>query len=317
MKLALLGIDRTAKLAARVFGSAQQHDISIVCSNDNDVAEILQTNPTARLEPEWENLLLVRDFDLLLVAAPMENQPLRDEQLRRLVQEGVPTVVVQPAAEAILLHELAMIQHDTKSILGGLEPNLRTPGRRASAASSARCSGRRDFAGFVSAVVQRSEMAARDAGRSGRDAQWIRELIGPPDRVTALAPPLQGDELQNLVITFVGRTAAMAQWSLASASGEDEIRIDASNGNAVWKPARDGSCEISVHTNETQHQIDWTAAECEQELGRNLISFLEHTLEGTTDAASFDDATRAGGTGRGGTRKQSPQPHDSFALRTT
>lgn len=292
MKLALLGVDETAKLAAISVAAGDQHEISIVCAASDEAAEILQSNPAAKLEPEWESLLLGRDFDLLLVAASQEPSALRDEQLRRLVQESVPTVVVQPAAEAILLHELAMIQHDTKSILAAWNPVLGHPAWQQIGQSLPDVA-----AGEISQVsFYRSLSDAKwpqVMWQIGRDAQWIRQLIGPPDRVTALAPELREDELQNLVVTFVGRTAAMAQWSLARGASDDIIKIETPTGSAVWKPACDGSCVIAIESKESPAEIQMSAADCERAQGQNLIKFLEDALAGRNVDLSFEDATRA------------------------
>ena len=292
MKLALLGIDRYVHSLAAAVLRDQRHEVTVVCDSPEREGDVLQLHPAAHREGDWENLLLGRNFDLLVVGANPQNGELRYEQLRRLVQEAIPLVVVQPAAEAIALHELAMIQNDTGSLLAAWNPLL---GDTAIGLINEHLRG--SEAAHISHVSIQRSISERTwqaiKMQLARDAQWVSQLIGPPDRVTALAPNTGGDELSSLAVTFVGKGNALAQWTLGAATGMNAVTVAGNFGTAEWQTQMDGSSELAIDGPSGREERAWTSEEHQAEVGRNFLSFLESTLEAQKQRDSFELATRA------------------------
>ena len=288
MKLALLGVDRWVQLAAESASRSPDCTVSVLCDTSE---QILAMHPAASVVP-WEDLLLGREFDIVIVSSSFKDDVQRTELLRRLVQESVPALLIQPAAEAIVLHELGMIQHDTSSILAVWNPVLGHP----AVSKIAQAFPEAESAGASQVTFKRS------IGTSGwdevlphlaRDAQWIRHLIGPPDRATALATANEQDALKNLSVTFVGPVGAMAQWSLAGPAEEDSIVAEFASGRAVWHVNREGGCGLALEGTDSSETTSWTAEEVHKYWGDGLLSAAERILNDGDESKTFDDATRA------------------------
>ena len=304
MKLALLGIDSFLQLASEAAARDAKSDVevTVVCDASSAAADVLNKHPGAILEGEWENLLASGNFDVLLIGTAGAGEELRTEQLRRFVQDGVNVVLVQPAAEAIVLHELEMIQRDSQSLLVTWNPMTDHPAMRHI----------RDVPGFGPAdtmqhlSIQRCIPGAtwpKVQVQLSRDAQLVRQFIGPPDRVTALAPAPSGDTLSNLAVTFVGPTSAIAQWTLSGNAGEDVVTIAAATGQASWRTTTTGDATVEFVTPEGKQEAKWTNSDCEQALGQGLLTFLKDAYNShqaakqeqkiLTGPMNFDDTSRA------------------------
>jgi len=299
MRLALLGIDDSLLRLAEAVARDADHQIDVVCDDSELAVDVLRLHQAAERETEWESLLLSRKFDVVVVGTsappPTPEQPqLRVEQLRRFVQERVPTVLVQPAAEAIVLHELAMIQHDTRGLLTAWNPVLAHPAVKRVNALFPSAGGEPPAVSHVSLqrVIDDPDWTKIKTQLS-RDAQWVRQLMGPPDRVTALAPQSDAGALRNLAVTIVGPTDALAQWTLASAAGSDSVTLAGPTGQTRWTSSRDGASQLQIDGPNGREEHAWTAGEVSDALGDDFLDFVQQALERQQDAETFDHACRA------------------------
>ena len=126
MRLALLGLDETTAAIAHAVFSGSGDAIVLACNVDRDRAKALFPDVTFRLEP-WESLLAegagLLPCDAVLVGRD-DDEERRLEQLRRLVQAGMPLLISHPVHHSMLAYyELDMIRRETGAI--------RAPARRA------------------------------------------------------------------------------------------------------------------------------------------------------------------------------------------
>src|SRR6185295_12592744 len=92
MKLAILGADHDILELARAVGASNEHEIVLICDEGNDVGYsegLRAVVPRARTVEAWEGLIDAEQVDAVLVARGMI-EDLREEQLRKFVQSGVP-----------------------------------------------------------------------------------------------------------------------------------------------------------------------------------------------------------------------------------
>lgn len=311
MKLAFLGMDDYLLRLAEAAAADADAQLALLCETGAHAAALHQLHPAAHIEGDWENLLVGGEFDVLVVGAShigasigasdralQEGDELRTEQLRRLVQEAVPTVLVHPAAEAIVLHELAMIQHDTGGLLAAWNPLLAHPAVEWME-ENLQVGGAAPVAIAQVAVHRALEDPTwpRIQTQLARDAQWLRRLIGPPNRVTALAPAGENQSLQNLAVTLAGSSTALAQWTV-SAAGLDRITVTGGARQAVWESAPDGGeSKLTVRRHDDEFSQSWNQAESDAHVGRRFLAYLRKRVETDGDAAGaghdFDAACRA------------------------
>jgi len=120
MRIALLGVDE-ATLAVATAAARDGHDEIVIDASAARAAEAKSIARSARMIADWENALDTNSVDAVVVAAnqPSGDQPdLRIEQLRRLIQTGIPTLVSHPINLSMLeCYELEMIREESRSIV--------------------------------------------------------------------------------------------------------------------------------------------------------------------------------------------------------
>ena len=131
MRLALLGLDETTLALSRAAQESGLDEIVMLC----DVEEHAQTlTGAAGLRPQsWEALLTGAAsggpfFDAVVVSRDVADDDRRLEQLRKLVQDGVPMLVAHPIHTSMLAYyELDMIRRETDCIVVPDLPARRHP----------------------------------------------------------------------------------------------------------------------------------------------------------------------------------------------
>lgn len=257
MRIALLGIDEPLWQIATAAAGSQEHTVVVACEAGERAAELMQLFPAARLESEWESLTLGDAFDLLAVGGSAQvDRQRREEQLRRLVQAEVPLLVVIGAADAIVLHELAMIQADTQSLLAAWNPLRSCP-----AMEKLLELVRDDTSlGDVSQVTMQRHLPdtspAAVASQLVMDADVLRSIAGELDRVTALAPQRDDGTLAGMAVTFAGPDAAVVQWNLQSGTETAaRLGVQTAGGQAVLDiRGMTDAWELSVQTPDGRQQ---------------------------------------------------------------
>src|SRR5688572_27695584 len=101
MKLALLGADPAMLSVARAAAEGGKHSLVWAVEASAATGYLRGLWPQIELREDWESLLSPGAVDGVLVARA-KDEDLRAEQLRKLVQAGVPLLVSHPVFESML-----------------------------------------------------------------------------------------------------------------------------------------------------------------------------------------------------------------------
>ena len=120
IRVGLLGVDATSAAIARAVVESRRFEFAGVYMVEDDGEEsrsLLQSLGRVRRFGAWETLLDSQQVDVAVVA-PSRNEDLRAEQLRKLIQTGMPVLAVHPVLGSMLdCYELDMIRRDTGSLI--------------------------------------------------------------------------------------------------------------------------------------------------------------------------------------------------------
>jgi predicted dehydrogenase len=253
MKFATLGCDDMIPCVARWIKQQSAHDIVAVFDAGECGAELLALFPHAATGEGWESLLAGRDVDAVIVSArphAPELQQARAEQLRRLVQEAVPMLLIHPVCEAIEAIELEMIRRDTNGVLVPLHPELHHPAfvELASIATDPAAE-----LGPVEQVAMERSLVDRSApfaiiDQFARDAVLLISLMGDIRQVSAMGG--LGDELDfsNLSVNLRGAGSITGRWSVGPVHDEPKLCVSAvgTRGRATLDMPDDGTFRLTV-----------------------------------------------------------------------
>ncbi|MFC1759812.1 hypothetical protein ACFL2H_13770 [Planctomycetota bacterium] len=232
MRFALLGCDEKTAQIAEWIARTEKHTVNAVYQPGDYARTLADLYPAADMDDGWEASLLNKDIDAVIVgyvpSGTMEMEQ-RADQLRKLVQESVPTLLVHPACESIVAFELEMIRPDTNCPLVAYVPN------KYHSAFVAFCDAVResdDSIGTVEQIVVTRCSTNRDRQTVLRllaeDSMLITEMIGDVKTVSAAgATGEDNTNLANLSVTFVGDAAAGARWSIEPAGHFDGVKLSA------------------------------------------------------------------------------------------
>ena len=128
MKLALLGIDDVALAIARRALETTRHEIVLLTEEDltghepDSLRQLRAMVPPRTPEFAWEAMLYDRPADAVIVARG-QDQDVRAEQLRKLVQAAVPMLIAHPVVDSMLVYyELDMIRSESGCIMVPIAP---------------------------------------------------------------------------------------------------------------------------------------------------------------------------------------------------
>lgn len=242
MKLALIGCDSEAlALVEALLASTdnlQQTRFQLTAAFDlgSWESDVIRLAGAVDTRSDWESLLVASPVDAVLVARGQldpadktgySGQERRCEQLRKIVQAGLPLVVIHPGCEEIVGFELEMIRSDQQGTIVPWFPGF-VPG-----AISALC----DLAhspesplGEIEQVTMERELQDRSRSQVlwqfSRDAEILRRLLGSITKVAASGPvsesmrdPMAGGPkpllpLANLSVHLSGNKTFPARWSI-------------------------------------------------------------------------------------------------------
>ena len=225
MKFALLGADNDALDLARAAAASPGHDLVWTHDLGPAALEARSLAPGARYGEDWEALLTGSVADVVIVARG-EADP-RSEQLRKLVQAGVPLLLCHPAHDSMLLYyELDMIRRESRCVMLPYAPEARHPAIERLAAEIG-------DAGPPSAEIEQLVFERRMADRRksavlrqfARDVLLIRRLCGELNKVSAMAPPSEAARYSNLGVQLTGQSGALVRWSVGPVEETAGARI--------------------------------------------------------------------------------------------
>ena len=247
MKLALLGCDDETLALVREAIARDEHTLVAAYDTAAFRPQVESLAPSARLDEDWETLLLGTLADVVIVARgrldPSRSTGFaaderRNDQLRKLVQAAVPLIVIHPGCEAIVGYELDMIRSDSGGIIVPF-----VPGQNQDATMELRTSTlyNESLIGSIEHVLFEREMTSRSRpkvlAQLARDVFLIREFLGTICKMSAtgaavgetadpLGPkPKTLPSLENLSVHLSGEERFAARWTVMPAEQEDRIRI--------------------------------------------------------------------------------------------
>ena len=177
----------------------------------------------------WQDVLDESELLAVVVAKDdPEVQPILDDLLRLLAQNGTPLLLPHPACDMIMGFELQMIQQDSQALIGPWLDGLTHPiwqqlqNWTVGESSPIGVVERLDLQRVVSSRSQESVLEAFT-----KDALWLRALLGRVEKIQAIGVDVGSpDDWSQLVVTMTGPTGTVAQWSSISDSSGRDSRLE-------------------------------------------------------------------------------------------
>ena len=264
MRFALLGCDNKTLLIADWIARTEGHSVNSIFQPDEFAEPLTRLHPTASLSEGWESLLLNQEIDAVVVSMMPSGSAgvdQRADQLRKLVQESVPALMVHPVCESIVAFEIEMIRTDTNC---PLIPYVPTKDHAAFGAFCAAVQDSESTVGPVEQIVATRTCARRDRDAVLRllaeDSVLIAELIGDVKSVSASGAT--GDDnanLANLAVTFAGESAAGARWCIEPAEDYEGVQLVAVADRGkitLWIPSESESDRYRLSVNGQDVPVD-------------------------------------------------------------
>lgn len=249
MRFALLGDD--PELHALAAAAAGLRPELIWVGEADAEGPLRDLAPNARWGDSWELLLNLPRLDGVLVGRATDAEEARAEMLRKLIQAGVPLLVVHPVVRSMLLYyEFDMIRREAR---GALRHYF--PGRRS--VSLARLAdlvrGDDPRLGAVEQVLCERTMLDRTPPRVleqlTRDAELLTVLAGPPERLTALGASDDPSVYPHLGVQLSAPSGIALRWSVGPVDDlpRGRITIIGASGKALLHMPDQGDWTLEVY----------------------------------------------------------------------
>ena len=290
MKLALLGADDQTLDLVREIGAYTPHEIVWGSELGTLEGAIRSLVPRMKAGEHWELLLGGTIADAVIVARHPD-QEVRVEQLRKLLQAGVPTLVMHPICRSMLLaYELEMIRADTKTVILPYLPDRLHPVSQTFQGlfqTVARAAWEPEQILFDRYLIDRSRMAV--TSQFARDVDLLQAICRPFDKMSAQGGSNEESAYANLSVQMTGEAGIPVRWNVMPAADvpcakmtiihtSGKITIDIVSDAAAWSVSPDNRTE----------PIPPLPA------GVAMLAQFEQALRGEkAQAASWNDACRA------------------------
>lgn len=226
MRFALLGADAEMLPLARAVHASRVHTLVWAAELGDYAEEIAASVPRLQVAEEWEALLTGKAADAVMVARGDDDR--RADQLRKLIQAGVPLIVAHPVHDSMLVYyELDMIRQDSGSIL---IPNLSDRDHPAAARlkswleqPDASPVGQIEQVVCERAILTRSRRTV--LASFVRDVDLLRYLCGELNQVGAMTSAAERDEWANLSVQMSGPAGVLVRWSVGPVESVESVRI--------------------------------------------------------------------------------------------
>lgn len=310
MKIGLLGHDRhtpgfVAAAAATGCSITWAHDLGPL--GDAISARFRGLS----LAPYWETIVSASDVDAVIVADATAAHPnddgwlagedLRAEQLRKLIQAGVPVLVSHPACRSMLVYyELDMIRRDTGCVALPFIPTRWQPAVQELGAWLE--SGK---LGTVEQAVMERSLAARDRAAVqdafALDADLLRQLFGEQTRLAAMgvservegaAADLDAD-FANLGLQLSGPGGVALRWLVVPAEPNEtrgELTVRGTGGRAQLILPDDPTAAATLHWHTSAGSQTQTF---QADVYQAALTALAAAIEGEPENPSWVDGCRS------------------------
>lgn len=239
MRIALLGADDVTLAVAAAAVRIGRDQIVQAAAVEDHGNQLLKLIPGIQIDDAWERLLDSNAIDAVLVAA---DQPsVRVEQLRRLIQLGIPTLVSHPICLSMLdCYELEMIRRETGCAIVPYLPARWHPA--ASGLQKLLAIGDASLSGIEQLEFQRMT-AQRDRETVLRqfavDADFLQFIAGDATKLHALSSPSAGGAYANLAVQLTCNQGIVCRWLIAPVENQPagQLTMRGPEGKAIlWMP---------------------------------------------------------------------------------
>lgn len=238
MRLALLCDDPAVVPWLDAMAGDSAHEVVVAATVSPRGSELLRGRAGIRLTSQWEDLLIARDIDAVLVGG---SEPSLLEAVRQLATAGQPILFLPQAAQgSTFLYELGLIRDDNRvKLLPALVH------RRDQALVRLRDVLRAGSLGKVQLIqFEREVSGPSPTGALPQtvvnaallpDIDLLRWLSGDYDQVTALRTGAANEAVLMQTVTLAGRGLPEATWHVQSTGGAEVSRltVHAERGRAV------------------------------------------------------------------------------------
>jgi predicted dehydrogenase len=241
IRIALLGTDASTAELLQTIAASDRFELVGICEAEPADAEGGTPREgwpvRERRLDVWESLLDPAVVDAVVVARTVD-QDRRADQIRKLIQVGMPLLLGHPLFDSMLVYyELDMIRRETACVVLPALPERRHPAIRLLAEMVNR--GIESPIGKIEQlVVERSIGAPAKANVLrffSRDVDVVRAVAGDMTRLGALAGASGALAYTSLGVHMSGPAGIVARWSVVpSLSGEGaRLTLLGANGRAV------------------------------------------------------------------------------------
>jgi predicted dehydrogenase len=232
IRIALLGADDTTPALVEAIGASDRFELAGVCEleggSDPQNTHALRAliGPVRSLEV-WEALLDSQAFDAVVVARGVDEDR-RAEQLRKLIQVGMPLLVSHPVVDSMLVYyELDMIRRETGCVTVPHLSERHHPALGLLAEMVAQ--GADSPIGKIEQVVidrcVASPSRAVVVRQFARDVDLVRGIAGDMTRLGALAGASGDSAYTSLGVQMSGPEGVVARWSVVPSRSNQGARI--------------------------------------------------------------------------------------------
>lgn len=268
IRLAFLGADGSFLEMFEATRANPRFGLAGLCEVDPAMLAALDSTTGAPAVADWEALLDSTHFDAVFVARG-EDEDRRAEQLRKLIQAGIPLVLSHPALDSMLLYyELEMIRGEVGGIVLCYLPDRFHPAvARVAEIVSA---GDASPIGKVDQVVMERSIPIPSktnvVRQFSRDVDTLRIIAGDMTRLGAFAGTTGDQAYSNLGVQMSGTSGIATRWSVVPGTGgSGRLSVHGPGGRAVvhLAPGEDSwTFELQTSDGQTTEKFeDWNSAD--------------------------------------------------------
>jgi len=276
--------------------------------NVGESAGLADSDPST-MRPEltgieaWEAILSGSLADGVVFARD-SNSKQRDDQLRKLVQAGIPILAVYPACDVLLGFELQMIQRDTGGVIIPYWPGNRHPllGEIQKWCRDERESPLGPIQQLVLQRVLAPSQRQEVLDTFARDAEILGRLMGGVDQLGALGRGALGREsdqetLNNLSVHMSTSQGCLARWSTLpqSNSSDSELSVVGQRGQAKLSMPPDPSqwsLTVIGGTGDNDEPCGLGEVNARWNDVENIVSVFQSAIGQADDGTDWDHACR-------------------------
>ncbi len=226
MNLAILGTDPTVLVFIEAAISLGHQVVWLGDMRPEDTVALRRLFPTLTSESNWEIVLDHALADAVIVGQGTQHENERCERLKKLVADGISTVVAFPFSTSVLpYYELDMVRRETGGILLALGAWTEAPPLKQLAdliRDGHADVGQIRSLSWVRQLATSLTTSDRAAvlGSLAVDAEALLDLVGNITKVSAFGPVHDSDDLAGLSVQLQGPAKIAVHWSAARDSGE-------------------------------------------------------------------------------------------------